>query len=420
MRRQLNLSTRDARSKLPAQHKPYWREVSRGRHVGYAKGERGARWRLREFHNGRYRERTLGLADDRLEADGKTVLTWEQAAQLALNETVYEIPGKRSTGVTVKQAAEAYFKHRRSKSRSSMSVRLDEKKIETAVIPDHGDKQISHLGPADFRIWMDDRIAEAMDGHAEEDETQKRERMRKAQATANRIWANYRALLNYAHETGAIRSDEAWRHIKVFKKVDKPRQRNLSEAECKRLINASAPDFRQLVIGALQTGLRYSELIRLKAADYVDKAIVVHVSKSDVARRVPLTKAGQDFFARQVVGKTGDDWMFVQSDGEPWANALQTRRMVEACKAGKIVPKATFHDLRRTYGSLLVNSGAPLEVISNALGHADLRMTARAYAHLKEEVVRQQLQNALPTFEKKQRAKRSVKVVDINAARKAK
>lgn len=47
-----------------------------------------------------------------------------------------------------------------------------------------------------------------------------------------------------------------------------------------------------------------------------------------------------------------------------------------------VAPPAVFHDLRLSYGSLLLNAGADAEVIQELLGHADLRMTRRAYAHL--------------------------------------
>ena len=55
--------------------------------------------------------------------------------------------------------------------------------------------------------------------------------------------------------------------------------------------------------------------------------------------------------------------------------------MKRACKAAKIAPPAVSHDLRRSYGSLPLNRGAEAEAIRELLGHADLRMTRRAYGH---------------------------------------
>jgi integrase len=72
--------------------------------------------------------------------------------------------------------------------------------------------------------------------------------------------------------------------------------------------------------------------------------------------------------------------------------------MRAACEAAEIYPPATFLDLRRSYGSLLLNSGAAADVISELLGHADMRMTRRAYAHLLDQTLRKAVTQHLPCF----------------------
>ena len=54
------------------------------------------------------------------------------------------------------------------------------------------------------------------------------------------------------------------------------------------------------------------------------------------------------------------------------------RAMKAASEAAGFVPRITFHDLRRSYGSLMLNSGASIESIQQVLGHADTRMTRPA------------------------------------------
>jgi integrase len=56
--------------------------------------------------------------------------------------------------------------------------------------------------------------------------------------------------------------------------------------------------------------------------------------------------------------------------------------MWEACAAAAIAPAASFHILRHTYASRLAMRGVPIAVIAAQLGHADLRITTRHYAHL--------------------------------------
>ena len=73
--------------------------------------------------------------------------------------------------------------------------------------------------------------------------------------------------------------------------------------------------------------------------------------------------------------------MFTHPSGRRWGASEQARYLDAACTAGK-VERATFHDLRRTYGARLARAGVPMAVIAEALGHADERMTRKHYAHL--------------------------------------
>jgi integrase len=95
-----------------------------------------------------------------------------------------------------------------------------------------------------------------------------RDAIRKRRATANRVLTVLKAALNHAWREGTVPTDDAWRRVSPFKGVDSPVIQYLSEEEVRRLVNACAADFRDLVRGALLTGCRYGELIGLRAADY--------------------------------------------------------------------------------------------------------------------------------------------------------
>ena len=69
-----------------------------------------------------------------------------------------------------------------------------------------------------------------------------------------------------------------------------------------------------------------------------------------------------------------------------------------ACEAAKIEPAIGFHILRHTYGSLLARQGTPLQVIAEAMGHADSRMTEKHYAHLHPSFVADTIRANLPEF----------------------
>jgi integrase len=92
---------------------------------------------------------------------------------------------------------------------------------------------------------------------------------------------------------------------------------------------------------------------------------------------VPLNEEGAGFFAGLVKDKTREGLVFNRM-----TRMAVSREMKSACDAAEISPPAVFHDLRRTYGSLLLNEHVASDAIQELLGHADLRMTRRAYAHL--------------------------------------
>jgi len=92
--------------------------------------------------------------------------------------------------------------------------------------------------------------------------------------------------------------------------------------------------------------------------------------------------------------------MFRREDGDQWGRSHQIRPITKASKIAKIDPPATFHVLRHTYGSALAQNGVPLQVIAEALGHADTRITSKHYAHLMPSYVADTIRANLPDFGK--------------------
>jgi integrase len=64
-----------------------------------------------------------------------------------------------------------------------------------------------------------------------------------------------------------------------------------------------------------------------------------------------------------------------------WGKSEQARFMRDACEAGEVA-LASFHELRHTYASGLVNAGLPMAYVAAQLGHSDTRMTEKHYGHL--------------------------------------
>jgi integrase len=188
--------------------------------------------------------------------------------------------------------------------------------------------------------------------------------------------------------------------VKPFAQVDQARARFLTVGEAQRLLNAAAPDFRNLVAAAIQTGCRYSELTRLQVADFNPDGgtLTIRVSKSGKARHVVLTEEGRELFATLSAGRAGDELMLRKADGEAWSHAHQVRPMIETCRRAGITPAIGFHGLRHTWASLAVMAGMPLLVVAKNLGHADTRMVEKHYGHLAPSYVAETTRQYAPRF----------------------
>jgi len=72
--------------------------------------------------------------------------------------------------------------------------------------------------------------------------------------------------------------------------------------------------------------------------------------------------------------------VFCDRQGERIANI---KHSFATCVQGAGLADVHPHDLRRTFGSWLVQAGVGIERVSDLLRHGDVAITARVYAHLR-------------------------------------
>ena len=143
-----------------------------------------------------------------------------------------------------------------------------------------------------------------------------------------------------------------------------------------------------MVLVALKTGLRRSELLSLEWTDIVlESSSQIYVrgqnTKNSQSRVVPLNDEAVSILK---------DWK-VFCEASPvksdlvFANPVSGKQMTEIGSAwDRVLKKAgidafRFHDLRHTFASKLAKKGVDLNTIRELMGHADITMTLR-YAHL--------------------------------------
>jgi integrase len=79
----------------------------------------------------------------------------------------------------------------------------------------------------------------------------------------------------------------------------------------------------------------------------------------------------------------------------------------EAARDALGLQDLVYHDLRRSGGTILLNRGVPLEVVSHILGHKDLETTRRIYAHVLSDTVKRAMRKGFKPIKNPIRKKRA-------------
>jgi integrase len=336
------------------------------------------------------------------------LLSWKEAVQRALQLNPAALKEQERTARhTLDDVAAKYFAHRRARARSQDGLEQDELRWRVYIKPKLGTDDVAALTTAELERWLDAMVTDAEAKAKEkdsEDDAARRERQRKARGTANRIWTILRAILNYGFKHQYAPSDAPWRQVKPFKGVGKPRKVFLSQAEAFALLKVLDAEFVPLAKGALYTGLRLGEILAMRVVDVKGGQVHVPPRKTDDARDVPLNKEGAAFFASLTKDQPDDALVFGIDDTKAMRVQLG-RKLRKAFQAAGVKP-IVFHDLRRSYGSLMLGHGASMDQIRVLLGHTDLRMTSSTYGHLDQKNLANAVNKTLPSFDENAPAKK--------------
>lgn len=193
-------------------------------------------------------------------------------------------------------------------------------------------------------------------------------------ATVNRELACLKNMFNLAIRWEKAETNPV-RLIKFFKEPP-GKMRVLSKEEEEKLLNASSEHLKPIIITALNTGMRLSEVLGLKwcNVDFNNRVITVENSKNNERRRIPmnlyLTNTLKDL-------KRYGEHVFCNENGEPFG-AIKTGFYAALRRSG--ISHCTFHSFRHSFATRLVMNGADLPTVKELLGHKTIAMTMR-YAH---------------------------------------
>lgn len=183
------------------------------------------------------------------------------------------------------------------------------------------------------------------------------------------------------------------------------RRRPLSAFECSKLLSEIDKRFTCFVGISIACGLRFSEAVNLKIGDIDFQRLTLTVSKGKTStseRTLQLTKAQIDMICEYLneTKRTKSDknqLLFLGANGGPihYQNFMN-RYFSKTCKQIGL-DGVTFHDLRRTTATALINSGVNQRVVMERLGHASSQITLDLYATASESN-KQQAAEILSSF----------------------
>ncbi len=318
---------------------------------------------------------------------------------------------------TVREVAEEWL-GTRTKARPETIAKY-RSMLELWIYPEFGTGRINTIRTEDVGRFVNRLKAEQPRNHRSKSATLR-------PGTIRRIYQPFNAVMRYAVDEEYVRANPC-RRIELPDEdsmgVDTFEGTALPWPTVTKIADAASethPIYGLVTRFLARTGLRGSELSGLRVGDYRPSWISVErtitrdskqanglregkpkskTSRRSVALGPDIEAELQEYLAGHPRRDEPDaplfparafggehDMTLRKSDPFDWSRpidsgALRRRVFVPACgKAG--VPKVRLHDLRVTYGSLMIAAGNDLWDVSHQLGHASIDLTSRVYAKM--------------------------------------
>lgn len=159
----------------------------------------------------------------------------------------------------------------------------------------------------------------------------------------------------------------------------------LTFEEEEKLLQASkghlTDQLSDIIVFALNTGMRKSEILSLKIQDidFSRRICTVMKSKNKEKRGIPLNSSAMEVITKQSKVIPISGYIFSTGNGTKITSRNLSRAFTKAViKSG--IKNFRFHDLRHSFATRLAQNGIDLYKVSKLLGHKDIT-TSQRYAH---------------------------------------
>lgn len=167
---------------------------------------------------------------------------------------------------------------------------------------------------------------------------------------------------------------EKFRHPKRSKKLPVVLRRD----EIKDIIDCvKNKKYRLMIALAYAGGLRVSEIthLRVRDVDCEDLTIVIRQGKGKKDRITVLSPQLISDISEYTIGKTGSDYLFESSRGGLLTTRSLQKIFHQSLEYAGIQKKASFHSLRHSFATHLLENGTDVRYVQTLLGHVNIRTT---------------------------------------------
>lgn len=284
-----------------------------------------------------------------------------------------ELPAEIDLGRSLRSAVEddwlKALEQRGSRARGQYKIRM-----KLYILPKLGSTPIARLTKGQVMRWRDELAT------------------KQAPATVNGALTCLSSALSDFVDRGWIPTNPC-HGVQQIERPDRVYTWIQTRAEITKLLVECPQGIREIASLALGTGMRLDELLHLQWVD-IDlerRLITVHrgrqgTVKSGKARFIPILDAMLTFLRELALKRDGAELVF---PGEKVKDKVKPRTkpgvwfpFKQAVARAGFAKSLRFHDLRHTFASHWVLDGGDIFRLSKILGHANVTITQKVYAHL--------------------------------------
>ena len=307
----------------------------------------------------------------------KDAEAWSTTAAWQVSQGVHTAD---SQSITVKAAADLWIKRAENEGRERSTIKQYRELARLHVVPLIGAEKLSKLSMPAVEAFRDALVAS------------------RSRAMAGKAVRALSSILTEAQRRGLVAQNVA-KGVKVIRPSrDRPKIIIPTKVQLRAILDHAGGDFRPMLLTAIVTGLRSSELRGLRWQDVDLKAATITVGqradqwgtigspKSKAAyRTIPIAPAVvtelREWKLRCPKGELG--LAFPNGEGGVIHHTNLLRRQYRPAQvAAEIGKPFGLHALRHAAASAWIKQGIDLKRLSTWMGHSSVQITLDTYGHL--------------------------------------